>query len=893
MPRVWFARPEWLLLLALAVLFVWLAAWDAIRRRDWASLKNDRGLAIGLRMATLGCLVLAAAGPVLSLPSRRLDVTFAVDQSQSVTRVAPQAAADWLAQAAKYRGRADQTGLVAFGAQAAAVQALGSATPDLNRAPQTDGTATDIGGAIAAAAHLFGPARPGRIVLLTDGRETAGDAVLQARLAHAAGLEVDTVALGDNVPEVSAAGLTLPTTIRQDEGFAVTLTVESNVATSARIQLQVDNQPSAQASVNIRPGSNSFTLQQAALPAGQHTLTASVNADQDTLADDNQVQAAIFVQGQPSILVLEGAPDDGQWLAQALQADNLLVQRTAAQGADLSLDRLRQFDAAILANVPASQLTPPQIAGLRSYVRDVGGSLLVSGGDHAFGAGAYSASDLDDLMPVTSVSQLRRQAPSVALDLVIDRSGSMYGPKLDAAKHAAELAIQSLQPGDQVGVEIFDFENVWTVPQTTLQTHADFQRVLDAVNGIQARGNTDIYDALVSAGQDMLGSDAKLKHIVVLTDGMDGVSGKDYQNLAAGLRAQAITVSTVAIGADADVPLLASVADAGGGQPYVAQAADDVPALVVEDTRRVAPPALVEGNIQSQPTSEGLSAGLVPGTKPPLLGYDVTTPKPAALTDIETTNGDPLLADWHVGLGRVVAWTSDVRNHWAAGWLTQPSFGAFWGQLVRNALPGPLDSNLHSTVSLAGSGASIQVDAIGANGAFASGATTTAYVGLPDGSSQDVALAETAPGRYEGELPSSAVGAYFIHVAQQQADGAQAQQALTYVIGWPAELRALGPDLAKLGVIAQAGGGQLLTNPSEAFTRDAWSSTQSEPWPVLVALGLVLLLIELGVRRFQPIAAYRESRRPRGEYDVLAVMRALAEVRATAGGFASRDRLVS
>jgi hypothetical protein len=526
-------------------------------------------------------------------------------------------------------------------------------------------------------------------------------------------------------------------------------------------------------------------------------------------------------------------------------------------------------------------------------VRDVGGSLLVSGGDQAFGAGAYSASDLDDLLPVTSVSQLRRQAPSVALDLVIDRSGSMYGPKLEAAKHAAELAIQSLQPGDQVGVEIFDFENVWTVPQTTLQTPADFQRVLELVNGIEARGNTDIYDALVSAGQDMLGSDAKLKHIVVLTDGMDGVSGKDYQTLAAGLRAQAITVSTVAIGSDADAGLLASVADAGGGQPYVARSADDVPALVVEDTRRVAPPALVEGNIQSQPTSEGLAMGLAAGTQPPLLGYDVSTAKPTALTDLETANGDPLLAEWHVGLGRVVAWTSDVRNHWAASWLTQPSFAAFWGQVVRNALPGPLESNLHSSVTFSGGGAAIQVDAIGADGTYASGAATTAHVALPDGSSQDVALAEAAPGRYQGMLPAAAPGSYFVDISQQQADGTQAQQALTYVVGWPAEFQALGPDLGKLSVIAQAGGGQLLTNPGDAFKRDAWSSTQSEPWPALVALGLCLLLVELGVRRFQPIAAIREARRPHGEYDVLAVMRALADVRARSGGVASRERLIS
>ena len=68
MPHVWFARPWLLTLLALVLPFAWLATTDLLRSRDWKTLKGDRGLAIGLRLAVLTSLVLAAAGPLLAIP---------------------------------------------------------------------------------------------------------------------------------------------------------------------------------------------------------------------------------------------------------------------------------------------------------------------------------------------------------------------------------------------------------------------------------------------------------------------------------------------------------------------------------------------------------------------------------------------------------------------------------------------------------------------------------------------------------------------------------------------------------------------------------------------------------------------------------------------------------
>src|SRR5581483_8633150 len=276
---------------------------------------------LGFRLATILCLAAAVANPVASLPSDTLDVVFAADVSGSVSRLAPGAESAWIASALKSRSLGDQAGLVVFGKNPLNATPLGAADIDLssvdNPPPQTrpggfgglDDGASNIGQAISFADGQLWRHR-GRIVLLSDGQENTGNAVDAARIARQSGLQVDVVPVAISSPEVAAEGLTAPNKVRENEWFSFTLSVQSNVNTTAHVQVLADGQPASTQSVSVHPGANDFVFGQAPLGHGYHTMTAVVDAQNDTIAENNRVDSAVEVLGAPHILLAEGAADD-------------------------------------------------------------------------------------------------------------------------------------------------------------------------------------------------------------------------------------------------------------------------------------------------------------------------------------------------------------------------------------------------------------------------------------------------------------------------------------------------------------------------------------------------------------------------------------------------------
>ncbi|MBV8087021.1 MAG: VWA domain-containing protein, partial [Chloroflexi bacterium] len=645
--------------------------------------------------------------------------------------------------------------------------------------------------------------------------------------------------------------------------------MQSNVNTTAHVQTLVDGQPSGAQTVNIHTGDNEFTFGQAPLGRGYHTLTAMFQPQDDTIPDNNRVDAAVEVLGQPQVLVVEGSADDGRFLADALTANGIGVKRDGIAGAQLTTTALRPFDALVLANVPVTALSGEQVSAVQTFVQDLGGALIVTGGDSAFGAGGYAQSRLDDLLPVTSA---RHKTPAVAMDLVIDDSGSMAEDgtkpsgdeqprsapegksKLDYAKAAARNALSAIQPGDEIGLLAFNASLSWLVPRETLQTAQDAEQVLSAINGVVAGGGTDIDFAITSAYHDLQTSRARSRAIVLLTDGepTNGVTDpKAFADLAGNVADDGITISTIAIGADADQNLLQNIAANANGRFYAAADPSQVPNILLTEARRVDPPAIVDGELTPQLTGSGVAGGLAAaGQLPHLLAYDAVTAKPLALVGLTTEEGDPLLAQWQIGLGQVVAWTSDVRNRWAADWISQPAFGIFWAQVVRDALAGQIDSNIQTNVALTDGGATLTVNAIGPDGKPRNGVDTQALVLLPDGQKQPVALTQSAPGTYRGNLPADQRGSYLMSVTQQQAGKVVAAQLTSYGVGSPPEYRAIGTNMSKLREIAAAGGGSVLDSAAQAFEHDVKSTTEIPLWPPLVVAALVLFLIEIGTRRF-------------------------------------------
>jgi Mg-chelatase subunit ChlD len=849
-----FDRPLLLLLLpaCIAVVFVlWRTSrvyMPPIRRR----------VSLVLRLMIVSLLVGVLAEPRVQLSANDLAVAFLLDRSDSIT---PSMQADqerWLADALQHKARQDQAAVISFGGEPVVDRAL-STEPDPPRlSPSTNvsPSSTDIAAAIRAGLAVLPPSSARRLVLLTDGQENQEKADTAAALASAAGVQLLAVPLDSlRGPEVLVHALDAPTQLRQGERFSVSAEVDSNVSTTGTLYLLVDGTLTSSQDVTIQPGTSRFVMTLEPLTTGNHVLRLQLQADQDTLAQNNSAGAYVIVQGPPRVLVIEGTPGEGQYLVDALRTMGLQVDVSPPDGAALDGGNLLAYASTVLVDVPADSLPNGRMLTLKSYVRDHGGGLLVVGGDKAFGPGGYARTPLEDMLPVRMDLRGKSLSTSVALMLVMDVSGSMGGgpggaSKMDLAKEAALAAVELLGEYDQVGILAFDDHNQWMIRPTFAN---DLTPIEDAISRMQPGGGTEIYPALKEAFDALAPLDAKVKHMILLTDG-EAPRGP-YEDLAKQMDAAQVTLSTVGIGSDADTNLLQELAQLGHGRYYDGNDPFDLPQLLVKETQQVQRAAIVEEDFSPLPiASNPATDGIDMKSAPQLRGYVATTPKPQSTVLLASRQLDPVLSEWQYGLGRVMAWTSDATNVWASRWLEWPDFSRFWAQLVKRTDRAPEDPNRQVSVKIEGDRARITLDAqTGADQPerqYLNFLPTQAVVVDPSGSSSTVPLPQVAPGRYETTMPVQSDGVYTLTATQTEATGEQSVQSGGFVVPYSPEYALSGTDESQLEALARHTGGKLTSDPNDAFAHTLPSVGAPQPlWPLLLLLTAVLLVGDVGVRR--------------------------------------------
>ncbi len=424
--------------------------------------------------------------------------------------------------------------------------------------------------------------------------------------------------------------------------------------------------------------------------------------------------------------------------------------------------------------------------------------------------------------------------------LLIDRSGSMVGEKLGYAKQAALAVIDRLTAHDQVGVMAFDANFEWVVPLATL---ADKERVKTAVGSLGAGGGTRFYPALEESYFALGSADAAVRHAILLTDGVS-TDPDIFPELLAKARARGITVSTVAIGGEADVKLLERIAKLGGGRYSQAASAAQVPQIFVKETETVQKDAAqrAQTTVRVRTTARELT-GIDFRTAPPILGYLRTKPKgTTSEVLLETAHGDPLLVRWRYGLGTVVAYTSDATALWSAPWLTQrwPGFGLMWTQLVRGTQRQRSRHDLSLAMSPLSDRIALRVDAIDPGGRFLDSLDLRVRVLEADRPAREITLNQVGPGRYAGEVEDgggSVLARPFAALGGRRLDGDWTVLPRPY----PVELTQIGANEEMLSRLASIGHGRGIASLAELG--EAPSLPRSLPLTLplgLLAVGLFL-----------------------------------------------------
>lgn len=844
--------PELLAIAGIAPLLWWglsLSLADLPRAQRW----------LGALARTLLVLALALA---LARLARTTDVTristvFLVDVSDSVTDASLERARRAVQEAYAARGENDVR-LVTFAREARVVPIEGDEVPPIAR-HEEGGAGSHLSAALQLAYGLFPPGHLRRVVLLSDGGQTEGDLASEASRAAELGVKLYVRPYREGVPrEVAVRGLTIPERLRVGEPFALRARIFSTAPTTARVRLyqgETLNGLDGVRDVELARGDNEIEFRSVVHVAGPVTYSLSVEpSGDDRFRANNRYATTVVVPGRPSVLYVEGSEGRAGYLARALTAGEFEVDVRGPRAIPTSLRELERYDFVILSDVPADQVSLSQQDAIERYVRDLGGGFLMAGGENGFGLGGWQGTRIERLLPVRMDAERRRDQPSLAIALVIDKSGSMNGPKMELAKEAAAATAEMLGPEDYIEVVGFDSQPIRVV---RMQSARNRIQILRDIGRLTARGGTAIFPALDMAYQDLAVTRARIKHVILLTDGQTQEPG--IPELVQAMHAEGITVSTVGVGSDVNRALLQQVASLGGGRPYFTSDPHNIPRIFMRETSMVARSNVVEEYFQpSVQQSADFLRGVDIGSAPFLHGYVATRAKPSpAQVTLVSDLGEPILARWRVGLGWALAWTSDVKNRWSVEWLRWPGYSRFWSQLVREHMRQRRRQTLDMSAEVADGEVRVVVDAIGADDEFLNGLEGVVHVEGPMGAArgeervrEDHPLMQTGPGRYEARFPLDRYGS-FVLTAEHRRDGRTVAESSAQLSNpYPREYVTFEPDVDLLERAAIVTGGSIDPTPERLFDPgDERIRHHEELWPRLVFAALLLFVVDLLLRR--------------------------------------------
>ncbi len=900
-------HPSWLITLAFVIPLLAYFFWRSLS--DFP--KQQLFLSLLIRTAVVTLIALSLAGLALLSSTQQQFVIFAIDQSLSVdsgdtdsqpaagesrTSPKPSQVDDFLDRALAAEGLNEHKVMfLPFALQAGSLTKdkpkaryegnNGTTNPSATESDSIDRNSTDIAAAIRSAAGAMPPDYVPRIILLTDGNQTSGDA-LQAALGTASLISADSgrqqrsadrskAAASNLIPidtvplkvrddnEVQVAAVEVPAQVREGEPFYVEVVINSNHEDEGQVEVFRGAHKVLSELRKLKSGENRFRFQQSITGERLAQYTVKVSGlKQDTLLDNNSESGLVFTTGKPRVLLIESEPKLAQQLVWALQQEEIECDVRPVEGMPESLSDLQNYELLVLSNVPATSLSQRQMELARTYVQDLGGGFMMLGGDQSFGLGGYYKTVLEEILPVRSDFEKEKEKPSLGMVLVIDKSGSMGGEKIEMAKEAAKSAAELLGPRDQLGVIAFEGNFYWV---SDLQSASNKARIIDDISRIEAGGGTVMYPAMEEAYNSLLGATAKLKHVIVLTDGIS--SPGDFEGIAQSMASARITCSTVAVGEGCDGKLLEEIARIGQGRYFEAMEASTLPQIFAKETMTASKSAINEQPFVPQvvrPTQ--VLADIDFETAPFLLGYVVTRPKATCEFILATESGDPLLAWWRYGLGTTVAFTSDAKSRWGTEWLTWPGFSKFWAQVVRQSMRKNDVKGVIVDAKQERRKATVTLDAIDPSGKFLNRADTELTVIDPQLGQRKLEMKQTSPGRYVAEFETPLSGAYHLNMTQKTSGGTLLhQQTRGLIVGYPDELRLFPTNIELLKTLATATGGRFDPPPAEIFRTDSISNDQkslgqldSAPrtaqrttslWPYLLAAACLLFVIDVALRR--------------------------------------------
>lgn len=844
-----FARPWMLLLLALLPLFWWVHLHSLAALPLW-----QRRAALVARLVIVTLVVLALAGARWVRTATTQAVFFVVDGSASVPAEYREQAAQFIREAVRHMRYDDTAGLIVFGNEPHLVIPLSHRLEGfLSVPPSRSAEATDIGRALSLALAAF-PENVGKqIVLFSDGNANAGDTQLHALQAAGRGVRVHVVPFSWQLNrEVLIERVQNPSLVPEGAPFELQTWIRSTHDQVARVRLLRDGQPVRAEEVSLRRGKNLVRLSHREEQGGSYRYQILLEPEVDTLPQNNRASSYVRVQGMPQVLYIT-ADGNATPLANALRAQRIRVKVVSPAGAPALVAQLQGYDAVLLHNVPAYELGFPSMRALQAATRDIGVGLGMIGGENSFGAGGYFETPVEEALPVSMDVRKYHFLPGVGIVLIVDDSGSMAAmegsvTKMELANRAAAAVVRFLGNQDEVGVIAAGSDCRAVVPMWRVGEKKE--EILQAIAAFRpGGGGIYVRPGLEAAAKLIRGSQARLKHLIMLADGDDCDDQEGAIPLATQLRREGITLSVVCFGRGKDEVFLQQLAKAGGGRYYFTDRLTNLPQIFTKEALIAGKAQYVEEPFYVRYSNDELVAGFDWQNAPPLLGYNTTTAKPGARVPLWSHQEDPIFAVWQYGVGRSMAFTSDGKAKWCVQWVRWAPFPAFAARMVRAVLRSPPAEDVRTHVQVEGARGRVTIDLL-QPAPTAQPPVLEACLYTPTGESVPLSLSQTGITRYEASFDARGYGTYVVVVQHQQPDGKTQVSIGMNTVAYSPEYRDLASNEQVLQQVARLTGGKVQPAPQEIF------GSQRNPvrLPIEVSVSLlfaamVLLPLDIALRR--------------------------------------------
>ena len=834
-----FDQPIYLLLIGLLpILWVWL------RRMPGAS---DACLA--LKCAAFTALVIALAGPWAPLRVEKLAVTVLMDSSASMPRESLQRGEAMLRDLVRKKSGADLR-LITF-AEHAKLRAV-PAQADQVSIPQgvdpKEGMISNLEEALQLALSTFPSQGQRRVLLISDGNENRGHVLTEALRARESGVAVFTVPAGGTAPlAVQVESVASPQDVFSGERFPMTLHLESGSAMKARIWMTTQGQEIASTTADLAAGSNEVDLESRISRSGVSLLEVHISSEG---AEQVLLSRAITVR-RPHVLYVAGGNETSAPLLDTLKQADIDLEAVNV----FPVNRpARDWDAVLLDNYPDHELAADEDLALERYVY-AGGGLIFIAGDSNAKLSEEPKTPFEKMLPVKAEPPPEKPT---AVVLVLDKSGSMSGPKIEMARDAARASIKTLRPIDMIGVISFDETFNWVIPMGPAGSLEDKSNL---ISQITANGGTKIYQAVEAGFEAIVDLKATHKHIILLTDGVSTPgTQEDFPKLERDALAKHVTISTIGVGDYINRDLLDELARKTKGKSHFVENPETIPQIINAEVKSTEDLAIQERPVRAVRVRPVEFTDGIDFTKAPRLrGFVQAEAKDGSEVILRVDDKKPLLVRWRYGLGRVIAFMSDAKSRWAGPWVRWDAFGTLWPQMVRDAShrdrtiragvrPGKQEGEAVVFYDILANSDNPAADPL------VSAGPPHILVESQGAAPRTLPLEETAPGHYEARIPADQGGLYHIVSGNSELVLPDA--------GFYRESEETKPqavNAALLAEISRVTGGRVHPSLDQLLNRNGAMVRERQPlWPYWLVLALVLNFVEVALRKgfFERLASW-------------------------------------